>query len=151
MGATNNQIIELLDDIGSKFDIELYNKTQKPFCVGLFPNYAMNVCVTLSLFLFLAKVDGRAFRSKQIVKVFLKEKMKPDAISRYKSKIDNMYLSFVEVSQLCGVNSSKIDSVLSCQEIKELVAGYETVKYDGVCKEIVDDTIEKIAALVKQL
>ncbi len=151
MGTTNNQFVEQLESIGRDFDIKLYDEAQKPFTVGLFPHYAMSYCVALSLFMFLAKVEGKSFRSKQIVKTYLKEKLKPEAISRYWNKIDNMYQSYMETSQLSGAISSRIDSVLSCQEIRELSAGYETVKYEGVCKEIVDNLIVKIAALVKDL
>ena len=62
-----------------------------------------------------------------------------------------MCSSYLETSQLSEVYNPTLENVLNCEELKELTAGYLTIYYEGVGKEIVDTLIDRVVELVKEL
>ena len=122
-----------------------------PVGAGLFPHYAMSTCVSLSLFLFYSKIERKHLRGKGVVNAYINERIKPEAFYRYWKKINNMSSSFIETSQLSGVYNLTLEDVLKCEDLKKLTAGYLTIKYEGIGKEIVDNLIDKVVESVNKL
>ena len=153
-GFSNMNIANNLESIEHDLSRDIHLKAHRPVNAGLFPHFNMSFCVTLSLFLFYSKVERnylRGIRGKSVVDAYINERIKPEAVFRYRKKIKNMCSSYLETSQLSEVYNPTLENVLNCEELKELTAGYLTIYYEGVGKEIVDTLIDRVVELVKEL